>query len=165
MPQKIFSTKLTDVIVSTTATPRVPKDALGNLRWEGNQCYKRVQLVNATATVVVAANDPIAYAAATGHSTNTVVSDNNDADGVEMLAGIALATIAGVHTGGTTYFIWIKIKGTATINQAISGSADGQVVMMSSTDLTLEVRANPEEPCYAVSQDESAKILILNCPF
>jgi len=167
MPQQIFNTKLTDVVTSTTAAPRQAKEPLGSIRWQGNKCYKYVKLDNDSATVASVANDPVAYKAATGHSINTVVSDVTDADAVEVLAGTLQAACAGLHTGGTVYYLWIQIKGSVVINQAIAGTtpADGEVVCMDNLDETLDLRAAAEQDTFAVCQSVTGKLIILDCPF
>lgn len=155
-----------------TAVETTDKEGVGTIRFEGNKVYKWVKLQNTTATVAVAAGDAVAYAAATGHNTNAVVSDVTDADATQPLgAGLVQATIAGVLA--TAYYCWIQIKGPATALQAIGGSAgDGHMLMMSTTDKTLtklvftEGTPNTILGAYiGVATDASAKLVALDCPF
>ena len=160
-------------ITPLTAVETTDKEDVGTLRFEGNKIYKWVALANVTATVAVAAGDAVAYLAATGHNTNTVVSDNSDADAtIPVCAGIVGAVIAGV--AGTTYYCWIQIAGPVTVLKAIAGTpADGDQLCISATDKTLRVQefAGTDPNIQAVgaycgvATDQSAKLVALACPF
>lgn len=161
--KRVFLTQLDSV--STT-----DKEGVGTLRREGNKTYKYVKLQNATATVAVAAGDAVAYLAATGHNTNTVVSDITDADAAPVGAGIVGATIAGVLA--TAYYVWIQIKGPVTVLQTIADTpVDGQEVSMSTTDKTLTIteyagttpNIRQVAACMGVTTDASAKLVALDC--
>lgn len=154
------------------AVETTDKEGVGTIRWEGNKCYKWVQLQNTTATVAVVAGDAVAYFAETGHDTSRVVSDVTDADTIPVGAGLVQATIAGVLA--TAYYCWIQIKGPATAAQTIGGSAaDGDQLMKSTSDKTLTKQlfagTTPNiaaaAPFVGVATDASAKLVALDCPF
>src|SRR3990170_3400066 len=96
--KQAFASRLTDV-------DSVQRDQLGTLRFEGNKVYKYCQLANVTATVAVAAGTLLAYKAATGYGSHTVVSDHTDADAAINPAGAAVAVAAGVLA--VVYFLWV----------------------------------------------------------
>ena len=148
------------------------KEGVGTIRFEGNKVYKYVQLLNTTATVAVVAGDAVAYFAEVGHNTSRVVSDVSDADTVIVGAGIVGATIAGVLL--TSYYVWIQIKGPATVAQTIAGTpVDGDQLQMDGADkaLTKQLFAGTTPDIAAagsymgIATDASAKLVALECPF
>lgn len=161
--KRVFVTGLSDVHTSD-------KESVGTLRFEGNKIYKYVKILNDTATVAGAAGDMVAYDAATGAENHTVVIDLTDADAKPVPAGMLMGTVTG--TVDTAYYGWIQLKGPATVLQTIAGTpADGDTLMLSTTDKTLtkftnddSTETNDGHPC-AVANDESAKKVILDCPF
>ena len=154
-----------------TAVETTDKEGLGTLRFEGNKVYKWVKILNTTATVAGVAGDAVAYAAATGHNTNTVVIDASDADANPVLAGLLQGSVTG--TAGTSYYGWIQIKGPATAAVTLAGTpADGDMLMMSTTDKTLTkfvlVEGTPNtltSAPLAIATDASANLVALDCPF
>lgn len=139
---------------------------------EDGQVYKYVKLDNTTATVAGVAGDVVAYAAATGHSTSTVVTDFTDADAKPVGAGVLMATVAGLTTAAE--YVWVKIKGTSTINLALAGTpADGDELMASTTDKTLTLRTyagttpaiTAAGALVAVAADASAKLVVCDFPY
>jgi len=155
--KKVFVTPLTEV----SATD---KEGVGSVRFEGNKIYKWVKLLNTTATVAGVANDPVAYGAETGAENNLVVVDLSDADAKPICAGQVLAAVTG--TAGTSYYVWIQIKGPADTTTAIAGTpADGDKVYLSATDKTYTVGAAADDPVCVYVNDATAKIVILDCPF
>ena len=157
-------------ITPLDAVETTDKEGVGTLRFEGNKVYKWVLLQNTTATVAGAANDAVAYAAATGHNTHQVVTDATDADSAPVGAGLLQASVAGV--AGTAYYVWIQIKGPATANQALGGSAaDGSQLMKGTTDLAMTTQTFSGTPVTAdgakmgVATDASARLVALDCPF
>jgi len=141
------------------------KQVLGTLRWEGNKCYKYVEILNTTATVAGASGDPVAYGAATGYGSNIVVIDLSDADASFALpAGTLNGTVTG--TAGTPYYGWVQIKGEATVNTTIGGSAaDGDLLELAATDKTVQKRTVVDNNIFGYAEDASAKTVVLDCPF
>lgn len=134
--------------------------------------WKYVKILNTTATVAGVAGDLAAYAAATGHSTATVVLDFTDADAKPFGAGLLGGTITG--TAGTAEYGWIQIKGTATANQTLADTpADGEELMASTTDKTLTAleyagttpNIRPVSARCAVAHDASADLIACDFSF
>lgn len=137
-------------------------EGLGALRIEQGKIYKYVKLANASATVALAAGDPVAYLAVTGYSTNTVVSDLTDADTAPLGGGVATGVVAGV--AGTSYYIWVQIKGPATALTTVPG-ADGGALTMSTTDKTFLVPTAHGHTRCASAIDASAKTIYCDFPW
>lgn len=151
-----FAQGLTEV--STTE-----KAILGTIRVEGNKIYKYVKFQNTTATVAGVANDVCAYTLA-GYASHTVCQDMSDAATKPIGAGLVLAAVTG--TAGTAYYIWIQIKGPATINTDLAGTpVDGDALFKSTTDLALTLATAADDPICAYADDDSAQLVVLDCPF
>lgn len=148
-----------------TQVSSVQYDELGAIRFEGGKFYKYVKIDNTTAGVAVASGDCLMWAAATGASTNTVVSDSTDADTAAVGAGIATATVAAADTL-TGMYLWAQVTGTFTANQTLAGTpADGNI-LKAGTDGALTVAVETEVSVHcAVSNDASAKLCTANFPF
>lgn len=156
MLKTTFITQLTDV--DTTQ-----KEQLGSLRFENGNWYKYVKFQNTTATVAIVADDPVAYVD-NSYASHIVCGDMTDAATKPLLAGIALASIAGV--AGTAYYCWIQIKGSAYTNSAIAGTpADGDKAWMSTTDKALTIGAAADDPVCAYVLDTTTHHVCLDCPF
>lgn len=164
MPKQVFITPLTDVSSSDL-------EGVGTLRWVKNKCYKYCKLYNDTGTVAGVAGDAVAFAKETGASLSTVVLDVDDADTKPIGAGILTATVVGLVD--TAYYLWVQIKGPATLSLDVAGSpADGDSFMMAtSTDKTFteylnddSTETNDGHPC-GVINDDTAKLVVLDCPF
>ena len=153
--KQTFVTKLTDV--NSTA-----QEPLGSLRFEGNKVYKYVKLSNVTAAVAVAAGSLIAYLAATGYATHTVVSDNTDADSAVFAAGVTQAVAAGALL--TDYYLWIQIKGAATLDTAVGSGAAGSPFYLGSTDKTAAIMSAATQSKAGVSMNTTTGVC-LDCPF
>ena len=142
-------------------------EGVGTLRFAGNKLYKYVSLKHTGATVSGVAGDCVSYLAVTGGIAQAVVIDDDDADAVPNGAGILMATVAGVD--GTTYYLWIQIKGPATLAQTIAGSPDdGQPLSASGSDKTLTLLLDTGGDSLtrvAIAVDESAKTVILDYPW
>lgn len=168
MPQGIkqaFATKLTDV-------DTVQREALGTLRFEGNKVYKYVKLRNITATVAAVAGDCAVYENEDGLQNNHAVTDYTDGGSVPLGAGVILAAVAGVAL--TDYFLWLQVKGPATLNQTVGGSAaDGDQLKAGTSDkaFTKQLFAGTtpniaaDGPRIGSATDASAKLVSLDCPF
>jgi hypothetical protein len=120
--------------------------------------YIYVKLANVTATVAVTATSVLAWLAATGRSTFTVVSDNSDADTKPIGAGVSGGTAAG--TLATNYYGWIQQTGPFTATNVPTSAADGDGVYLSTTDDTLTVGAAADDPICAYANDASAKLCV-----
>ena len=139
------------------------KDSLGDIRWEGNKCYKYVKFLNTSATVAGVANDMCGYTLA-GYASHTVCCDATDMATKPIGAGICLAAVTG--TAGTAYYIWIQIKGPATITTNLAGTpSDGDALYLSTTDKTLTLATAADDPVCAYADDDSAQLVALDCVF
>src|SRR3990172_4576595 len=153
--KQAFAARLTDV-------DSVQRDQLGTLRFEGNKVYKYCKLKNTTATVAVAAGTLLAYLAATGYGSHTVVSDHTDADAALNPAGAAVAVAAGV--AGTEYFIWVQVKGPATLDTAVTTGAAGSPFHMTAADKSSAIDSAATQASVGVSMNATTGV-ILDCPF
>lgn len=154
--KQAFASRLTDV-------DTVQRDQLGAIRFEGRKVYKYVELKNVTATVAGVAGDGVAYGAAGGYNSDKVVLDLSDADPTKALAaGIIGATVTG--TAGTSYFLWVQIKGGATLAVAVTGGVIGQGFNLTTVDKTFAVNAalTDQKAGYSVS---ATTAVVLDCPF
>lgn len=168
--KKVFITPL-DAVESTD------KEGVGTLRFEGNKVYKWVKFLNTTATVAGALGDPVCYTAVDGYDDNEVCADLTDADAKPIGAGILQATVIG--TLGTAYYLWIQIRGFATLVEAIAASvdaapvaaADGDPLVVGAADKVLRrvntvIDADAERRSeVAIAVDASAGTIICNFPF
>lgn len=156
-PGAIFQTPLTDVSL-------VQRDPLGSHRFENEKVYKYVQLKNTTATVAAGVGSLVGYGAADGYATSLVVVDLSDADTIPLGAGATLAAITG--TAGTTYYCWIQIMGSITIDTAVTGAAIGKSFFLGSAaaDKTALVGANAYDAKMGLSVSATTKVL-LTCPW
>ena len=153
--KQAFASKLSEV---TT----VAREQLGTIRFEGNKVYKYCKLKNATATVAVAAGTLLAYLAATGYASHTVVSDHTDADAAINPAGAAVAVAAGVLA--TEYFLWVQIKGLATLDTAVTSGAAGSPFYMTAADKSSAIVTLVAQSPVGRSMNATTGV-ILDCPF
>ena len=151
--KQTFVTKLTDV--NTTA-----QEPLGSLRFEGNKVYKYVLFQNTTATVAGAAGSLVAYFAATGYGNHRVVADLTDADSAVFVAGTTQAAITG--TAGTAYYVWIQVKGAATLDTAVGSGAAGSPFYLTSTDKTAAIASAATQAIGGVSMNTTTGV-VLDC--
>lgn len=168
--KKVFVTGLTDIMTTDV-------EGVGTIRFEGNQVYKWMEIKNTTATVAGAAGDPVCYEAEDGHTNHRAVLDITDADAVPSMAGCICGTITG--TAGTSYYGWVRIKGSTTLTVAIAASvdgtpvacADGDQLVFGAADKTLRrvntvIDADTEaRAIVGRAMDASAKTIIVDCPF
>lgn len=155
--KQVFVTGLTEV--STTE-----KDQLGDLRWEGNKCYKYVQY-KATA-IACLANMAVGFFEDSGALLNQVTTDTSDQVQAATLvcAGIAQAIIP------TNGFGWIQVKGPATMAAAFTAGVDGDPVGLvgggadiGTLDLHITAISNSHIAGYI--GDAATFTLTLDCPF
>lgn len=153
--KQAFASKLTDV-------DTVARDQLGTLRFEGNKVYKYCKLRNITATVAVAAGTLLAYEAADGYANHHVVSDHTDADAAINPAGVAGAVVAGILA--TDYYIWVQVKGQATLDTAVTSGAAGSPFYMTAADKSSAIVSAVTQSPVGRSMNATTGV-ILDCPF
>jgi hypothetical protein len=146
-----------------TEVTTVRKDELGDIRWEGNKCYKYVLYNNGAGSVACIAGDAVYYyavggTATTGYADNEVTADRTD--GV-LAAGIAQGVIPDAGYG------WIQIKGPATLTQALTAGADGNVITAvgAGADGALDVGAAVTDGSVGFAFDASGKHIVCDFPF
>ena len=138
-------------------------EGVGTIRFEDGKWYKYVKYDDGTANLDILAGDFLNYLAATGYETNVVVADTADADATTPFgAGVAMATVTVTNT-----FMWIQIKGLSTLTIDPTGTpADSNALVPSATDKAMAVAtASDVEHICGHTMDDSAKKVVLDCPF
>lgn len=134
------------------------KDDLGDIRWEGNKCYKYIQYKEGTAAVDGVAGEVAYYYTLDGHKNNQVSSDLSDS--IEIGAGVLQAALSDNEYG------WVQIKGPATLTIALTAGADGDpLTPTGSTDGTLDVTTDVTDHVCAYAGDISDQEIICDFPF
>lgn len=129
--------------------------------------YKYVKYTEGTGALDLAAGDVVYYQDVTGYTNSVVTADVSDSTGAELGAGVAPVAV----TTDASYF-WIQIKGPATINVALGGSAgDGDpLTAVAAADKGLTKAAEADSTATYVSVvayavDASAKTIACAFPF
>ena len=158
--KKIFVTGITSKLKSTEQT-----DTLGDIRLENGKFYKYVNFNQATMTAT--AGDCVAYIGSTGYVSNVVTVDYSEAGVKRIGAGIVGVAIS---TSEDRY-IWIQIKGLATVATALGGSAtDGSELVLegaanAAMDMLVKSTGATQETVFAIAEDATAKTIICDFPF
>ncbi|MAH45006.1 hypothetical protein CMI37_04205 [Candidatus Pacearchaeota archaeon] len=153
LPQ-IYVTGLTDT--STTDL-----EGVGKLRFEDNKWYKWVKYDEGAGALDIVAGDVVYYdnAAGSGYVNSIVTADLSDSD--EVGAGVVMATVTVTAT-----FMWIQIKGVATLSTALTAGADGDALTATgTTDKTLDIADDDLDAVVGVAIDASAKIIYCDFPW
>jgi len=151
--KKVFQTKLTDTNTSDI-------EGIGVLRFEGSRIFKWVKYEAGTGSVAAVAGNCVVY-----HGDDSVVLDteadvtSDYTDGAGVVAGVLQAVIADESFG------WIQIKGVAILGLALDSGADGNELIVGTTDGALAVRALATSHTAGVAIDATAKIVLLDCPW
>lgn len=155
-----FKTSFVQPLTEVSASQ---KEVLGTIRVEnaGKKIYKYCELKN-SATVAGVAGDQLVYFAVTGYGVSRVCVRAADGDAVPIPAGILTASCAGV--GATSYFLWVQIKGAATLSTAVASAAAGKRFTASTTNVTFTVMADDFSPEAGISLSTTTSVY-LNCPF
>ena len=151
--KKVFQTGLAD----TAATD---VEGIGVIRFDGARVFKWVKYNSGTGPVAAVAGNTVVY-----HGDDAVVLDvacevtMDYTDGDDLVAGVLMAIIANGEFG------WIQIKGIAVLTTALDSGADGDPLIVGTTDGTLAViAADTDAPC-ALAIDVTAKEVLLDCPW
>lgn len=151
--KKVFQTRLTD-------TSTLDLEGIGVLRFEGSRVYKWVTYNTGTGVIAAVAGNGVVY-----HGDDAVVVDSaadvtsDYSDGSGIVAGVLQAVIANASYG------WIQIKGIAVMNLVLDSGADGNELIVGTTDGSLAVRASAAQMTAGVAIDASAKEVLLDCPW
>ncbi len=151
--KKVFQTKLTDT--STTDL-----EGIGVLRFEGVRVFKWIKYNKGGDSVAAVANNMVVY-----HGDDAVVLDSaaevtmDYSSGDSLVAGKLMAVIADASFG------WIQIKGIAILTTALDSGADGDPLIVGTTDGALAVAAAVTDAVCALGMDVTAKEVLLDCPW
>ena len=153
---RVFQNRLTDTSLKDVV-------GVGTLRWEGNKCYKWVKYDEGDSLDIVV-GDVLAYKA-TSYNDNVVTADLSEGDTIPTPAGIALSTV----TVDLTY-MWIQIKGFATLSLDVLGSSPGNgealgAGLTGGTDKAAIVDPADNQVRFGANVDDSSKTCVLDCPF
>lgn len=133
---------------------------LGDLFYgQGNKIYKFVQYDAATAAVAGVADEVAYYYTLDGHKNNIVTSDVSDS--IDIGAGVLQAAAADQE------YVWVQIKGPATLSIALTAGADGDMLTPTGAgDGSLDVSATAlSDHICAIAGDHSDNEIICDFPF
>lgn len=140
-------------------------DVIGSIRRVGNKTYKMCVLKTApTADVDAVAGDALCY---TDYSAHEVGVDITDAE-AKLPAGIATTAIDMSEDKGK--FLWVQIKGPATVAQTVAASAAaGETIDLGSASaadktFTKWVSTNLYRPAGVLIHAANKEVL-LDCPY
>ena len=156
--KKVFATGLTESSLTDI-------EGIGTIRFENGRWYKWVKYNDGTDNLDIVVGDVLAYFAVTGYAASVVVPDISDADVLPIGAGLAVKTVTVDAT-----FMWMQIKGLATLSLDATGSSpgDGDAICAATnggTNKVVIVDPPDNRVRMGVSIDDSAKTVILDCPF
>lgn len=151
--RQVFATKLDE-----TWTDTAKGDPVGQIRWEGNKCYKSLQYDTGAGAVAAVVGNVAYYYTLDGYKNNQCTSDLSDS--IELGAGV----LQSAPADGA--YCWVQIKGPATLTTALTAGADGDpLTPTGSTDGTLDVSALVTDHVCAYAGDISDKEVICDFPF
>ncbi len=155
--KQVFTTGLTE-------TSLTDLEGIGTIRCDKGKWYKWVKF-NDGASITIVAGDVLVYMAESGYAASEVTADVSAGDTLPIGAGIALGTVTVTDT-----YMWIQIKGFATLSLDVTGStpADGDAICAATNGGTNKVAiVDPPDNRVrmGVSVDDSAKTVLLDCPF
>lgn len=156
--KKIFVTALGD-------TSLTDLEGIGTIRFEGSKVYKWVKYNDGTENLDILLGDVLVYFAVTGVAAHVVTADVSDSDVLPIGAGLAVGTVTVDAT-----FMWMQIKGLATLALDATGSTpgDGDAICAATnggTNKVVIVDPPDNRIRMGVSVDDSAKTVLLDCPF
>lgn len=157
--------------IKSDAVTTTQEFALGTIgaNFQGGafKVYKYVKYVEGTGALDLAAGDVVHYVDDSGYGANTVTADVSDASGQEIGAGVAQAAVTATNS-----YIWVQIKGPATLAVAIGGTpGDGDpLTCVGAADKALTKAAEADstgvyKPVVAIAVDASEKEIICDFPF
>ena len=156
--KKVFLTPL-------TGTATTDKEGVGTIRWEGNKCYKWVLYDDGTGNLDIVAGDVLVYKAI-NYKNSVVTADLTDADTLPVGAGLAVTTVTADQT-----YMWMQIKGPATLSLDPTGSSPGDGdrfsagATTSGTDKAAVIDPGANLTVMGTTIDDSAKEVALDCLF
>lgn len=147
----------TYTVLTDGATPAVGSVFEGT----GGKIYKFVRYKVAAGSVAAVAGNVAYYYAPSGTSAGSDTDVTSDlSDSANLGAGVLMSAPANDE------YCWIQIKGTATLNTALTAGSDGNALTPAgSTDGTLDVSAAVTDAICAYAIDASAKIVKCDFPY
>ncbi len=150
-------------LTGLTATSLTDLEGVGQHRFEGGKVYKWV-LYDEGDSIDIVAGDVLVYKAIVA-AAHVVTADFSEGDTLPIAAGIAMGTV----TVDLTY-MWIQIKGFATLSLDVTGSTpgDGDALCAATnggTNKTAIIDPPDNRNRLGVSVDDSAKGVLLDCPW
>lgn len=145
--------------IDTTQVSTTALFALGSIGMKSDgTIWKYVQYIEGTAAVDGVADEVAYYYTLDGYKNNQVSSDLSDS--VELGAGVLPVGVSDQE------YLWIQIKGPATLSIALTAGADGDpLTPTGSADGTLDVTALVTDHVCAYAGDISDKEIICDFPF
>ena len=157
--KKIFATGLTEVKPSTELV-----DDLGDIRFENGKIYKYVNY--AQSTIAATAGSVVVYKGSNGYASNIVTGDYSEGASANR---IAAGVVVGAISTSENSYVWVQIKGPATLSVTLGGTAtDGSpltVVGASDKAMDLIQVTAATETVFAHAEDASAQIVVCDFPF
>lgn len=144
-------------LITDTWTDAIDGDPVGDIRWQGNKCYKCVKSSGALDFV---AGDVVGYVAGTGYAAHTVSGTVSETD--NQGAGVAQAAVTL-----TDVFFWIQIKGFAALNTTLTAATNegDALTLLGADNLTLDLSAAIDDPRVATVIDDTNDEIICDFPF
>ena len=134
------------------------KEVIGSTRFHGMNVYRYHKFDNGADSVAAVSGNIAIFKNA---AQDIVTSDFSD------LAGSTHAVVAGmfVSVPADGQFCWLQVRGPATLNLAINGSAvDGIGLAAHTTDGMATIAVSGQLfPSFATASDASAKVVWLHC--
>tara|TARA_Y100001951_G_C11092293_1_gene157415 strand:+ start:32 stop:514 length:483 start_codon:yes stop_codon:yes gene_type:complete len=131
------------------------KEVIGSTRFHGMKVYRYYKFDNGSAVAAVSGNIAVFKA----ETQDIITSDVSTGDTNKVAAGMFVSVPADAQ------FCWLQVRGPATLNLAINGSAvDGIGLAAHTTDgmATIAI-AGQLFPSFATASDASAKVVWLHC--
>ena len=156
--KKVFTTGLTESSLTDI-------EGIGTIRFENGRWYKWVKYNDGTDNLDIVVGDVLVYVAESGYAASVVTADFSDGDTLPIGAGLAVMTVTADLT-----FMWMQIKGLATLALDATGSTpgDGDAICAATnggTNKVVIVDPPDNRIRMGVSVDDSAKTVLLDCPF
>jgi len=149
--------------VKKASDPASAKDQLGDIRCEGTSIYKYVVYDGGTAGLGGVVGDPVVYYEATGYANNRVTTDYSDGT---LCAGVLQAVVSNQTDATKDQWVWIKIKGLATVIEALEDSPeDGEGASIGTADKKLKAMDAAGDVPMGIFLDASEKTVLLDCPY
>ncbi len=152
-------------VTGLTQTSLVDLEGIGTIRFNNGKWYKWVKYIEGAETLDIVVGDVLVYTALDGYEDNEVTADVSDGDTLPIGAGLAMGTVTVTAT-----YMWMQIKGFATLSLDATGTTPGDgdafcAPTNGGTNKVVIVDPPDNRNRMGVSMDDSAKTVVLDCPF